>query len=130
MSVPDEFSIPPSGAAGDSASRRRGRVGLRSSRCAYHEEREAAAFCRGCDQSFCRECVTEHGDAMYCQRCLAARGVARSHPNAGAAALVVRCALALAGFCLIVALAALFLSTAVSHRAQRLPGIAGQIHGQ
>lgn len=38
--------------------------------CLLHPEREAAARCMGCGQSFCRECVTEHDLRMLCAACL------------------------------------------------------------
>jgi hypothetical protein len=41
-------------------------------RCANHAGREAVARCMGCRRYFCRECVTEHDDRVWCAACLAA----------------------------------------------------------
>jgi hypothetical protein len=38
--------------------------------CFLHADREAAARCMGCGQSFCRECVSEHDLRMLCAACL------------------------------------------------------------
>jgi hypothetical protein len=38
-------------------------------RCARHEEREAVGRCSVCAGGFCRECVTEHEDRLYCGPC-------------------------------------------------------------
>lgn len=40
-------------------------------RCSIHAHREAAALCPGCRRYFCRECVTEHDDRVWCAACLA-----------------------------------------------------------
>jgi len=39
-------------------------------RCYNHAFREAAALCSECKRAFCRECVTEHDDRMFCASCL------------------------------------------------------------
>jgi hypothetical protein len=39
-------------------------------RCHNHNDREAAALCSDCKKAFCRECVTEHDDRMFCASCL------------------------------------------------------------
>ncbi|HTZ18365.1 MAG TPA: hypothetical protein VMB78_07985 [Dissulfurispiraceae bacterium] len=39
-------------------------------RCGNHPTREAVALCTGCGRSFCRECITEHDDKMFCASCL------------------------------------------------------------
>ncbi len=39
-------------------------------RCRNHPGREAVAICTGCGRSFCRECVAEHDDRMFCASCL------------------------------------------------------------
>lgn len=46
------------------------KVDFQLQRCANHWKREAAARCPGCHQYFCRECVTEHEDRVYCTVCL------------------------------------------------------------
>jgi len=38
-------------------------------RCARHEEREAVGRCSVCAGGFCRECLTEHEDRLYCGPC-------------------------------------------------------------
>ncbi len=43
---------------------------LSRQRCAHHALREAVALCPGCRQYFCRECVTEHDDRVWCASCL------------------------------------------------------------
>lgn len=45
-------------------------VDLLAKRCQDHPDREAAARCPSCSQYFCRECVTEHEDAVICTACL------------------------------------------------------------
>lgn len=45
-------------------------------RCVRHEEREAVARCVDCGGGFCRECVTEHEDRLYCAPCFARRATA------------------------------------------------------
>jgi hypothetical protein len=40
-------------------------------RCRRHAHREAVARCPGCGHTFCRECITEHGDQVRCIDCLA-----------------------------------------------------------
>jgi len=44
---------------------------LYTRRCARHREREAAARCPACGESFCRECVVEHEGRLLCTGCLA-----------------------------------------------------------
>jgi hypothetical protein len=39
-------------------------------RCLNHPSREAVARCTACDRYFCRECVSEHDDRIFCARCL------------------------------------------------------------
>jgi hypothetical protein len=39
-------------------------------RCHNHSDREAAALCSECKKAFCRECITEHDDRMFCASCL------------------------------------------------------------
>jgi hypothetical protein len=39
-------------------------------RCCNHPGREAVARCPECRRTFCRECVTEHGDRVLCASCL------------------------------------------------------------
>ncbi len=46
-------------------------------RCARHEDREAVARCVVCGGGFCRECVTEHDDRLYCAPCFARETEAR-----------------------------------------------------
>jgi hypothetical protein len=41
--------------------------------CLNHPQREAAAKCMGCGQSFCRECVTALDRRMFCSGCLSAK---------------------------------------------------------
>ena len=38
--------------------------------CFQHPEREAIARCMECRESFCRECITEHGERLICAACL------------------------------------------------------------
>ena len=38
--------------------------------CWNHEAREAVCRCPECGRSYCRECVTEHGDRAICAACL------------------------------------------------------------
>jgi hypothetical protein len=45
-------------------------TGLARSRCENHPDREAVAFCRECERTFCRECVTSHDDRVVCAACL------------------------------------------------------------
>lgn len=50
--------------------------------CFQHPEREAVARCLECGESFCRECITEHGERLICASCLTK--VARAaKPHAG-----------------------------------------------
>lgn len=42
-------------------------------RCQQHPGQAAAARCPSCQQSFCRECVTEHDGRMLCLACFAKR---------------------------------------------------------
>lgn len=46
-------------------------VELAQQRCANHAGREAVARCPGCRRHFCRECITEHDDRVWCTACLA-----------------------------------------------------------
>jgi hypothetical protein len=39
-------------------------------RCFNHANREAVARCPICSRTFCRECITEHGDRVVCAQCL------------------------------------------------------------
>ncbi len=39
-------------------------------RCRNHPDREAAARCPGCRQTYCRECVAEHDGRILCSACL------------------------------------------------------------
>ena len=39
-------------------------------RCFNHNYREAVAVCPHCRRCFCRECVTEHDDIMFCASCM------------------------------------------------------------
>jgi hypothetical protein len=39
-------------------------------RCHNHPGREAVSFCTECGRSFCRECITEHDDRMFCASCI------------------------------------------------------------
>jgi len=39
-------------------------------RCHNHPGREAVALCTACGRSFCRECVAEHDDRMFCASCI------------------------------------------------------------
>jgi hypothetical protein len=39
-------------------------------RCHNHPGREAASLCIECGRSFCRECITEHDDRMFCSSCI------------------------------------------------------------
>ncbi len=41
--------------------------------CRNHPRREAAAKCKGCAQSFCKECVTLLEHRMFCASCYAMR---------------------------------------------------------
>jgi hypothetical protein len=50
-----------------------GRAGAPRRRCARHEEREAVGRCTVCEGGFCRECLTEHDDRLYCGPCFALR---------------------------------------------------------
>jgi hypothetical protein len=43
---------------------------LAAQRCFHHETREAVARCPGCSRFFCRECVVEHDDRLFCSDCL------------------------------------------------------------
>jgi hypothetical protein len=43
---------------------------LAAQRCFHHEIREAVARCPGCSRFFCRECVVEHDDRLFCSDCL------------------------------------------------------------
>ena len=48
---------------------------LTHQRCFHHSLREAVARCPECRQFYCRECVTEHDDRMFCAACLRKRSV-------------------------------------------------------
>ena len=48
---------------------------LAHQRCFHHSLREAVARCPECRQFYCRECVTEHDDRMFCAACLRKRSV-------------------------------------------------------
>lgn len=61
MTPPDAI-IPPPVPARAVAPRRR---------CVRHGAREAVARCVDCGGGFCRECVTEHEDRLYCATCFA-----------------------------------------------------------
>lgn len=50
-----------------------GRAGAPRRRCARHDEREAVGRCTTCGGGFCRECLTEHEDRLYCGPCFATR---------------------------------------------------------
>ena len=43
---------------------------ISSRRCHNHPGREAVALCTSCGRSFCRECVAEHDDRMFCASCI------------------------------------------------------------
>lgn len=44
-----------------------------SRRCFHHPQREAAAMCRECRRTFCRECVIDSGGELICASCLRVR---------------------------------------------------------
>jgi hypothetical protein len=46
-----------------------GRVAALRKRCVRHDEREAVGRCSQCEGGFCRECLTEHEDRMFCAPC-------------------------------------------------------------
>lgn len=46
-----------------------GRPAAPRRRCARHDEREAVGRCTECGGGFCRECLTEHEDRLYCGPC-------------------------------------------------------------
>jgi hypothetical protein len=71
-------AIPPPASAPAAAPRRR---------CVRHESREAVARCVSCGGGFCRECITEHDDRLYCATCfeLPAAAARRSGGGAGLA---------------------------------------------
>jgi hypothetical protein len=46
-----------------------GRPAALRRRCVRHETREAVGRCSVCAGGFCRECVTEHEDRLYCGPC-------------------------------------------------------------
>ena len=50
-------------------------------RCFRHPGREAAARCRGCARSFCRECITEHADTVLCVSCLSKEEASEASPG-------------------------------------------------
>ncbi len=43
---------------------------LSQQRCFNHARREAVARCPECRRYFCRECITEHDDRVFCASCL------------------------------------------------------------
>ena len=69
---------------------------LARQRCLNHAEREAAARCPGCGQSYCRECVVEHGERMLCAACVRLAS-ARQAERAGWLSAAWRAAQAAAG---------------------------------
>lgn len=103
---------------------------IRFARCAYHGDREAVAFCRGCAQSFCRECVTEHEGTIYCGHCLVA-ALQTTEPGAGAGVWggLLRMVLGAAGFALVAEMAYLALQMLASTHVQRLAE-AARLHGR
>jgi hypothetical protein len=46
-----------------------GRSSAPRRRCVRHDEREAVGRCTECAGGFCRECLTEHEDRIYCGTC-------------------------------------------------------------
>ena len=46
-------------------------MSLARQRCFHHETREAVSRCMGCSRAYCRECVAEHDEKLYCASCLA-----------------------------------------------------------
>ncbi|MEJ2167840.1 MAG: hypothetical protein P8X90_20140 [Desulfobacterales bacterium] len=46
---------------------------LTHQRCHNHMQREAVARCPECGRFFCRECITEHEDRVFCANCLRRR---------------------------------------------------------
>ena len=48
-----------------------GRPAAPRRRCSRHDEREAVGRCTECAGGFCRECLTEHEDRLYCGPCFA-----------------------------------------------------------
>jgi hypothetical protein len=44
---------------------------LAEQRCLQHPQREAAARCPECHQSYCRECILEYEERILCARCVA-----------------------------------------------------------
>ena len=53
---------------------------LVQARCQLHAEREAAARCPACRQSYCRECITEHDGRVVCASCLRKLTQKSEHP--------------------------------------------------
>jgi len=56
---------------------------LSQQHCLNHPAREAAAQCPQCRHFFCRECITEHDDRIFCAVCLrlmARKADGRRHP--------------------------------------------------
>ena len=43
---------------------------LITAHCSQHASRESVARCPECQQSFCRECITEHDGRVICAACL------------------------------------------------------------
>src|SRR5262249_39064518 len=79
-------------------------MGLRHARCLFHPLREAAALCRHCRETFCRECVTDDEGKLAGPPCL--RRMAR--PPAVQLSLTRRLRQVLAGLIALAALMALF----------------------
>jgi hypothetical protein len=50
-----------------------GRPSAPRRRCVRHDEREAVGRCTECEGAFCRECLTEHEDRLYCGPCFASK---------------------------------------------------------
>jgi hypothetical protein len=56
-------------------------MNLSEQRCLHHPTREAVARCPGCQQTFCRECVTEHDDRVLCADCLRRQSAGEKEPR-------------------------------------------------
>ncbi len=100
---------------------------LASARCAFHGDREASAFCLGCGQTHCRECVTESAGGMYCQRCWETRQVVGGEAGAGWKQIAGHGALTAFALALLFGLFSLYLACATTMPAHYL--IAGR-HGR
>lgn len=70
--TPPEAIIPPPVPARAVAPRRR---------CVRHDAREAVARCMECGGGFCRECVTEHENRIYCASCFGRLVAAATRPT-------------------------------------------------